>query len=64
MCGVATLLTSVINAVAQRDKDADHVVLVKCYILGLIAGLSPLSLRFVGLRGDLMISDVLANADW
>ena len=35
-----------------------------CYILGLIAGLSPLSLRFVGLRGDLMISDVLANADW
>eukprot|EP01043_Picozoa_sp_COSAG02_P057024 COSAG02_NODE_6856_length_3324_cov_155.239070_4_plen_167_part_00 len=35
-----------------------------CYILGLIAGLSPLSLRFVGLRGDLMISDALANADW
>ena len=26
-----------------------------CYILGLIAGLSPPSLRFVGLRGDLTI---------
>ena len=25
---------------------------------------SDLSLRFVGLRGDLMISDALANADW
>jgi hypothetical protein len=49
---------------APRDSATPYTAQLSCCILGFIAGLSPLSLHFVGLRGDPMISDVLANADW